>query len=199
MQQTRKRLIHAAVAVSLASLAITAPEASAVDIGVGVGLNNDGGGSGGYGMSLPLRFGNITVEPELSFYRSSQDTTYTAPTSNYTYDSKQYTLDTGIYLRHQVVPALETYLGGRVGYTKNKYSYTYPYSPSSSQSSESSGFYLGPTFGAEYFFEKRFSLSLDVSVLYESTSGQSVNGSSITKQDGNSLDYQTRARLRYYF
>jgi hypothetical protein len=196
MRQTRKNLIRAAAI----SLALTAPVASAVDIGVGASLNNEGGGDGGYGVSLPLRFGNITVEPELSFYRSSRDITYTsAPTNNYKAENSQYTLDTGIYWRQQVVPALETYVGGRVGYTKNKYSYKYLYIPNSDQSSGSSGFYLGPTLGAEYFFDKHFSLGLDVSLLYESTSGESVSGSNVSNQDGNNLYYQTRARLRFYF
>lgn len=200
MQQTRKRLIRAAVAVSLVSLTFTAPMASAVDIGVGVSLNTQGGGDGGYGVSLPLRFGNITVEPELSFYRSSRDRTYpSAPTNDFKAEYTQYTLDTGIYWRQRVVPALETYVGGRIGYSKDKTSYMYPNSSGSNQSYVSSGFYLGPTLGAEYFFDKHFSLGLDVSLLYESTSGESVSGSNVSNQDGNNLYYQTRARLRFYF
>ena len=89
-------------------------------------------------------------------------------------------------------------VGGRVGYTQSKYSYTYPSTPSSNYSYETSGFYLGPTLGAEYFFNKHFSLGMDVSLLLESTSGEEV-GSNPNKSDRDAINYQSRARLRFYF
>lgn len=197
MKAIKMKLIVLAASISFA---LAAPLASAVDVGLGVSLNNDGEGSGGYGVSLPLRFGTITVEPELSFYNSSQDRAYPlSPTNNYTTDYQQFTLETGIYWRQQVVPSVETYVGGRVGYTHYDYSYTYPSSPGSNYSNEYSGFYLGPTFGAEYFFNKHFSLGLDVSLLYESTSGDYINGGSTSESDRTQLNYQTRSRLRFYF
>lgn len=197
MKAIKMKLI--ALAASM-SFALAAPVASAVDVGLGVSLNNDGEGSGGYGVSLPLRFGNITIEPELSFYNSSEDTTYPlSPTNNNTTDYQQYTLETGIYWRQQVIPSVETYVGGRVGYTHYDYSYTYPLSPGTYYSNDYSGYYLGPTFGAEYFFNKHFSLGLDVSLLYESTSGDTINGSSTSESDQSRLNYQTRSRLRFYF
>ena len=196
MKAARKIMIHTALATSLT---LVAPLAAAVDVGVGVNLNNDGGGSGGYGVSLPLRFGNFTVEPELSFYDASEDNTQTpSPTNNRTYESRRYTLETGVYWRQQMIPSVETYMGGRIGYTRYEYSYTYPSSPGSNYSGETSGYYLGPTLGAEYFFNKHFSLGLDVSLLFESTSGEQV-GSSLYKQDGDEINYQSRARLRFYF
>lgn len=198
MQTAKKTLIHLAVA---ASLSLTAPLAAAMDIGVGVSLNNEGGGSGGYGVSLPLRFGNLSVEPELSFYSSSQDSTYPAsPTNNRTNDYKEYTLETGIYWRQPVIPSVEMYVGGRGGYTKYDYSYTYPLSPASNYKYDQSGYFLGPTLGAEYFFNKNFSLGLDVSLLYESTSGKEVDaGVLYYSQDRTEINYQSRARLRFYF
>ena len=194
---TMKALVHTVVATTLI---LTAPLAGAVDVGLGVSLNNDGGGSGGYGVSLPLRFGSFTVEPELSFYDSSEDTTYPAsPTNNRTYESQRFTLETGVYWRQPVIPSVEMYAGGRVGYTKYDYSYTYPSSPGSNYSDDSSGFYLGPTLGAEYFFNKHFSLGLDASLLFESTSSKTVNGSSVYERDRNEISYQSRAKLRFYF
>ena len=196
MRQTRKKLIRAAVAVSLV---LTAPVAGAVDVGLGVSLANDGGGSGGYGVSLPLRFGNFTVEPELSFYDSSQDTTHpTSPSNNNTSDYQQYTLETGVYWRQPVIPSVEMYVGGRVGYTRSEESRAYSSSPSSNYSYETSGFYLGPTLGAEYFFNKHFSLGLDVSLLFESTTEERTSGSPYT-QDRDEINYQSRAKLRFYF
>ncbi len=196
MQQTSKKLIRAAVAVSLA---LTAPLAGAVDVGLGVSLNNEGNGSGGYGVSLPLRFGNFIVEPELSFYDSSEDTTFpTSPLDTSTYKYQQYTLETGVYWRRPIIPSVEMYVGGRVGYTRYKQSRTYPSSPSSNYAYDSSGFYLGPTLGAEYFFNKHFSLGLDVSLLFESTTQGRTTGSPYT-QDRDEINYQSRAKLRFYF
>lgn len=196
MRQTRKKLIRAAVAVSLA---LTAPLAGAVDVGLGVSLNNEGGGSGGYGVSLPLRFGNFTVEPELSFYDASEEQTYpTSPTNNSTYEYQQYTLETGVYWRQPVIPSVEMYVGGRVGYTRYEQSRTYPSSPGSNYAYDSSGFYLGPTLGAEYFFNKHFSLGLDVSLLFESTTQERTISSPYT-EDRDEINYQSRARLRFYF
>ena len=199
MQNVGKKLIHAAVA---ASLALTTPLAAALDaIGVGVGLINNGGneGSAGYGVSLPMRFGNITVEPELAFYSGNYDERdITTPANNYRGDYRSYTLETGVYSRQQVMPSLETYVGGRVGY----YSYdsSSGYASGTNYSNDSSGYYIGPTLGAEYFFNKNLSLGLDVSLFYSSSKGESrQNGVVEYKYDDNSTYYQTRTRLRYYF
>lgn len=197
MKTLRKKLVNLTIATALM---LAAPLALAVDVGLGVSLYNNGESSGGYGVSMPLRFGNITIEPELSFYDSTEDTVYPAsPTNNNTTDYQRYTLETGIYWRQQVNPSVETYVGGRVGYTRYDYSYSYPLSPGSYYSTDFSGYYLGPTFGAEYFFNKHFSLGLDVSLLYESTSGDSINSGSTSESDRTQLYYQTRSRLRFYF
>ena len=196
MKAARKIVIRTALATSLA---LVAPLAAAVDVGVGVNLNNDGGNSGGYGVSLPLRFGNITVEPELSFYDASEDNTYLlSPTNNRTYESREYTLEAGVYWRQQVIPSVETYLGGRVGYIQYESSNTYPLNSGSNSVTETSGYYLGPTLGAEYFFNKHFSLGLDVSLLIESTTRERTSGSPYT-EDRDEINYQSRAKLRFYF
>lgn len=196
MKLTKKISIHAAIALALV---FTAPLAAAVDVGLGVSLNNNGGGSGGYGVSMPLRFGNFTVEPELSFYDYQEDTTYPlSPGNNNSYESQEYTLETGVYWRQQVIPAVEMYVGGRVGYVNYESSSTYPLSPGSNNSYETSGFYLGPTLGAEYFFNKHFSLGLDVSLMFESTTRDRTS-SSPYEEDRDEIAYQSRAKLRFYF
>lgn len=196
MKVTKKFLIPSIIALAMTFIS---PLAAAVDIGLGVSMHNEGGGSGGYGVSMPLRFGNFTVEPELSLYNSKEDTTYPlSPTSNNSYESQEYTLETGIYWRQRVIPTVETYVGGRVGYVKYEFSSTYPSSPGSNYANETSGFYLGPTLGAEYFFNKHFSLGLDVSLLLESTTRERVS-SSPYERDRDEINYQSRAKLRFYF
>jgi len=196
MKTARKIVIHAAIATALV---LTAPLASAVDIGMGVGLINNGSDSAGYGVALPMRFANFTVEPELAFYNASNDNTYpAAPVNDSSSDYRGYTLDIGVYLRQQVMPSLETYIGGRVGYNNDKSSTTYV--SGTSYQSEETGYYLGPTLGAEYFFNKNLSLGLDVSLFYNSSTFEnSTNGVVDYKADSNLTSYQTRTRLRYYF
>ena len=112
-----KKSVAITSSVVLAASLLAAPVVGAVDVGLGVSLNNSGGGSGGYGVSMPLRFGNFLVEPELSIYDYSEDETYPlSPTSNRNYESQEYTLETGVYWRQPVIPSVEMYVGGRVGY-----------------------------------------------------------------------------------
>ncbi len=195
----KSRMGTLSAAVSAMALAVAAPGAGAVDVGVGVSLNNVGSGSGGYGVSVPLRFGNITVEPDLSFYDFTSDTTYPSlPTDNSSSDNSQFALETGVYWRQQMVPSLEMYVGGRVGYSQNDNSTAYAAGTTSKVTEE--GFYLGPTLGAEYFFNPHFSLGLDVSLLFGSFSAEySTNGVVTTERDTDRVDYQTRAKLRFYF
>ena len=116
--------------VLAAILSLTASAAGAVDVGLGVNINTRGEGSGGYGVSLPLRFGSFTIEPELSFYDDSQDITFPAtPVNNLSSKYQEYTLETGVYWRRPVIPSVEMYLGGRVGYTRSEQSNTYPSTP----------------------------------------------------------------------
>jgi opacity protein-like surface antigen len=195
MKNSGKILAGAAVALSLS---IVTPQASAAEVGVGVSLF---GNESGYGVYLPIRFGNIIVEPELTVYKSSSDQTYPlAPTSNRNSDNQNLLLGTGVYLRHELAPSIEYYVGGRLGYTKYKYSTKYPSSPSSNYSNDEDGYYIGPVFGAEYFFNKHFSLGLDASLIYRSTSGDYKSSpSNSNSSDNTSWATETIAKLRVYF
>lgn len=182
-------------------LSLATPLAAAVEVGLGVTINNSYQyGTGGYGIAMPLRFGNFTIEPEVSYYRSSSDSSYqSSPTNNFEYENTQFNLESGFYWHQQVIPSVETYVGGRVGYTKTDYSYTYPVSPGNNYIGDESGFYLGPTVGAEYFFNKHFSIGLDVSALFDSRSGDSVSGGTLATYNRDNVFYQSRARLHFYY
>jgi|GEM_PF-3553446 len=192
MKMISKKLSGVVVAVSLS---LTVPLAAAMDIGVGANLNLAGGGGTGYGVSLPMRFGNMMVEPALSIFDHSSDNSDPPFPSN-TYNYQHYTLETGIYWRKEVVPSVETYIGGRVGYIKEESSQSYP---GLSYSIDTSGYYIGPTFGAEYFFNKHFSMGLDVSLLYSSLSGDGYSGGQAQSTSTKDTYTQTRALLRFYF
>lgn len=146
------------------------------------------------------RASSFTIEPELSYYDYSTDRDYSlTPSSDRSYANQQFSIETGVYWRRPLFHSAEMYVGGRIGYTQYEYSYTYPSSPALNYSDNVSGFYLGPTLGAEYFFNKHFSLGLDASLLFESTSGEVTNASNPYERDRTSIYYQGRARLRFYF
>jgi hypothetical protein len=193
----KRRIVTLNAVAVAASLFLAAPIVSAVEAGLGAGIVGDGGGT----IYVPIRFGNLRIEPELSFYRSTNDTTATIPTNTYEYEAKSISLGSGVYLRQPIGSSLETYVGGRVGYYKSDSSRTYPNSPGSNYSSDASGFYVGPTIGAEYFFNKQFSIGLDVSVLYRSGTNDSTSGTTTNNYNSDTTDLQTETRtaLRFYY
>lgn len=185
-----------ATVVTTACLFLATSKASAVDVGLGAGIS-----SSNDTVYVPIRFGNFRIEPEISFSNDNGKYTYsTSPSNNYKYESRWTSMGTGIYWRHSLLPSLESYVGGRLGYSKNDYSYTYPNNPSNSYKENRSGFYVGPTLGAEYFFNKQISLGLDVSLIVNMTSQkQTANSGTTQKSDRTDTYTETRTALRVYF
>jgi hypothetical protein len=193
MKNIGKNLSGVAVA---AALSLAAPLAGAMDIGLGANLNTDGSGYGGWGFSVPMRFGNIMVEPSVEYDNYKSTDTYYGGTSLYQYERKYYTVDTGIYWIKSIVPMLDAYIGGRVGFYSGEGS---GYSTCcGTDQYRYHGVYVGPTIGAEYFFNKHFSAGLDVSLLFSSE----TSGNNDTNYAGGSYKdttTQTRTKLRFYF
>ena len=155
----------------------------------------------GGSIYVPIRFGNFKIEPELNFNSYTEDTTYPAvPANNNEYESSDYTLGAGIYWRQPIGSSLESYVGGRVGYWWGEASGTYPSTPGSNWSRDESGYFIGPTVGAEYFFTKQFSIGLDASLLYRSGTNDytPVSGTAYSSDEDN-VYTETRTALRYYF
>ncbi len=200
MEKIGKKLSGAALAVSLlVATLIAAAEDGGMNAGVGINVSNNNyyGGGYGYGISLPLRFTNFTIEPEITFYNSH--TGSSVVTNPYANDYSFYQLETGIYLRKEVAPSVEIYYGGRVGYSEGRNSYNNSLSPSGNSSGNTRGYMVGPTFGAEYFFNPHFSAGLDVSLIYEQQKQSSTSGGTSGDYDFRQTSYQGRAKFRYYF
>ena len=102
MKSRKSCVKHAKVAVRVAllsgfaALTVQIPLASAADYGVGVLFSGQGST-----VLAPVRLESLTVEPELSFFRTSsnQETFHVV------------TLSTGIYVRKDLGQSFESYVG----------------------------------------------------------------------------------------
>jgi hypothetical protein len=177
------------------SFSLASPGAGAVEVGIGVGIFGEDGGT----IYVPIKFGNFRIEPEFSFNHYNSDRTHTVtPTQSFESESTSISIGSGIYLRQQVGSSLETFIGGRVGLYRSEYSSTYPNNPASNYSSETTGIYLGPTVGAEYFFTKQFSLGLDASLIFSSSS-RDYQSNNPYDEDQQGFNTEGRVTVRYYF
>jgi len=161
----------------MAVLTLAAGAASAagpMQFGLGAGISSETSS-----ISVPIRTGNLLIEPELSYFSTEVEDSY---------DYSELGLGVGVYLMSSVAPSVELALGGRGGITSSNYE------PDVGTDSEGSGFFFGPVVGGEYFFNKHFSAGVDAAVIYATSTYESGT----FEEDSSSLSTETRARLRFY-
>ena len=164
----------------MAVLTLAAGAASAagpMQFGLGAGISSETSS-----ISVPIRTGNLLIEPELSYYSTEVEGDFGD------YDYSELGLGVGVYLMSSVAPSVELALGGRGGITSSNYE------PDVGTDSEESGFFFGPVVGGEYFFNKHFSAGIDAAVIYATSTYESGT----FEEDSSSLSTETRARLRFY-
>ncbi len=109
------------------------------------------------------------------------------------------TLSTGIYVRKDLGQSFESYVGGRIGYSRSKDRFDFG---TGTQNAASHAWMLSPTFGVQHFFAKRFSIGLDVGLQYARFS-QKTNLSDFPTLNSSANGYSsgtlTRILLRTYF
>ena len=164
---------RAAIAATVAALALHASLSSAADWGVGVFF--DGQDST---IAVPIRLESLMIEPEVTLFKTSSDTQ----------DARFVTLATGIYLRRDLGPLFEAYYGGRIGYTLAKSDNATP------PNTETRSWLVAPTFGIQHFLSKQFSLGLDVGLQYSKSEEKAT-----TTTDRTDWNTVTRVLLRAYF
>jgi hypothetical protein len=95
-----------------------------------------------------------------------------------------------------------TYYGARFGYTQSENNHgSFSGALSSSSKNQEDGFYITPTFGAQYFLVKNISIGIDLAFNYTKTDGARVMNLESTTSDTKSSHYGTEANLiiRYMF
>jgi hypothetical protein len=149
-------------------------EAGAAEYGLGVAFNNGGT------VLLPIKTDSLLIEPELNFSNQSL-----SPGSRF----KTVSAGSGVYVRQNLGPLFESYLGGRVAFGSSE-------SSSGSGDSKSRFLMIAPTFGIQHYFSKQFSLGLDASLEYRN--GKQTSTGSLD-QNFHSIGTATRILLRAYF
>jgi len=156
-----------------AILSVGVLEAGAAEYGLGVAYDN------GATVLLPIRTDSLMIEPEFNFSNQSSSGT----------SLKTVNVGSGAYLRWNLGPLFESYLGGRLLFGSSK-------SNSSGGESKATFFTLAPVVGIQHFLSKQFSLGLDASLEYRHGE-QTTPGS--PDQNFHSIGTATRILLRAYF
>jgi len=167
------RTITCTTLMLAAVLAAGILEAGAAEYGLGVAFDN------GATVLLPIRTDSLLIEPELNFSNQSSSTS----------SFKTFNVGSGAYVRRNLGPLFESYLGGRLLYGSSK-------SGSGSGDSKASSFTLAPTVGIQHFLSKQFSLGLDASLEYRHGKQTSTGN---PDQNFHSIGTATRILLRAYF
>jgi hypothetical protein len=156
-----------------AVLAAGVLEAGAAEYGLGVAYDN------GATVFLPIRTDSLLIEPELNFSNSSSSGQRL----------KNVNVGSGAYVRVNLGPLFESYLGGRLLYGSSESNF-------GSGDSKSRSFMLAPTVGIQHFLSKQFSLGLDASLEYRHGKQTSTGN---PDQNFHSIGTATRILLRAYF
>jgi hypothetical protein len=156
-----------------AVLAAGVLEAGAAEYGLGVAYDN------GATVLLPIRTDSLLIEPELNFSNSSSSGQRL----------KNVDVGSGAYVRVNLGPLFESYLGGRLLYGSSESNF-------GSGDSKSRSFMLAPTVGIQHFLSKQFSLGLDASLEYRHGKQTSTGN---PDQNFHSIGTATRILLRAYF
>ena len=160
--------------------------------GVGVGLNN------GFKLYLPIKMENYFIEP--TAFILSRSNKETGTTSLYESELDVIEIGVGLFKSTEVSSNTSIYYGSRLGYTETKDKYI---SSSSSDKEKQSGYFIAPTFGAEYHITNKFSIGIDVGYQYSKTDGKDTrvfnNTTTISDAEDKSHGTVTEVIVRYHF
>lgn len=187
--------------VMLLFVALLLPEGVyAADLGIGVNIDTGSFDGVGYGLLVPLRFGNMILEPEVSYYDHSEKGNNSA-SGHEGRDQTVFSLGTGVYARKQLLANTESYFGARLGYRSCDYSYSQDNSGTPYRyESKNHALFLAPTVGIQYFFSEQFSIGCDIGLMY--SDGEYKNKSSsgtLSRGDYSEWNTTSRVAVRGFF
>ncbi len=169
--------------------------------GVGVSVHD------GLSIYLPITMDELIIEPRL--FITNTDNKSSSTSSQRNDDFRNISIGVGAFKNKKVSKNTYLYYGSRLGYINRKNTFTSSNAtPSSSFSSstKSDGYFIAPTFGAQYYLIPNISVGLDLALMYSKTDGTTTStstfaGSTTSNSDTESTAYNTEAEiiLRYHF
>jgi len=173
----------------LSAFSVSHAIASETSYGIGTAINN------GLTIYFPVKTIDYLIEPSiLIFSRNEKRTDDTASQKN-DFDAKE--IAVGVFKNTAVYDNTFIYYGAKIGYTKTKSSDT---SVFLARTTEEDGYFIAPTFGAEYRLTDNFSIGLDISFKYIDTDGDETDSFN-NSTNIESTDYRTETNIiaRYHF
>ena len=152
--------------------------AMAADFGIGAAFND------GSTVFVPIKTQSFLIEPELSVFTQS-----TAAGGGQSIEN--YRAGAGLYLRRELGPLFESYLGARVAYAWGDQK-----APGSD--TKTNAWTLAPTFGVQHFFSKQFSVGADAGLRFI-TAESKISGAGGGTSHEHGWDSVSRILVRYYF
>jgi hypothetical protein len=198
-----KRFMLAFLLILLIPYSSYSQEAKSPKIGFGTSLVEvkdiarilSGDGDIDLSIFIPIQISSkFMLEPEIGFLTASSEEK--SPWDKDKLISKAFHIGIGVFPMKKM-GSYKLYYGARFGYIHN--SSDEKYAMDSDEESSSSGFYISPSLGGEYFLIKHFSLGAEIQIRYASLSGETKIETTGDK-DLSSSSMSTRALVlvRFY-
>lgn len=151
---------------------------------------------------VPIAMGNLRLEPEFGFFRSSN-----SEKDEFGKESSSTTamrIGSGLFLVSPVSDKVAIYYGGRIGIVR--YSENSEYDPKTGKTIESKGsstnLFLGPCIGGEYFITERFSFGGEAQFFYTKLGEFKMDGADnddAPEVSSSFMDTRYQFTCRWYF
>lgn len=166
--------------------------ANATSYGIGAAIDSD------IKIYFPIKTTEYLIEPSIIIFRNNVKRTDDISSQNNDFEIKEFGL--GIFKNTKVYDKTYVYYGARIGYTETESKNNFGNSISIT---EENGYFIAPTFGAEYMITKKFSIGLDISFKYTDTDGEATSSfnNSVDITNIESTEYRTEGGVivRYQF
>ncbi|PSQ69039.1 MAG: hypothetical protein BRD29_02450 [Bacteroidetes bacterium QH_2_67_10] len=211
---SRQFLLAFPLALLLAAAPATAQDASYPRVGVGVGVSVSNAGpstslpAGEEPVSVPTPSllipidvsETLRIEPVLDYSRLTNSSSVDGPDYEDETSTTLTSLRIGVGAFAKAPRGNDTnlYFGGRVGYNRVSYNRVRQ-RPDDEESTNASGFFIGPTMGSSYFFSDFFSIGGEVEARYSNIGTTEEEDDVTESNEVTTITLRPSLVVRFYF
>jgi len=160
--------------------------------GIGVGINDY------FTIQFPIETEGYLIEPSISIFQRNEDNS--SPLEIYKNDYEETRAVVGVFKHISKSEKIQYFYGIRLGYVSSKSNYSRVTSlTNSSSKTETDGYLIAPTLGAQYYFIKNMSIGIDVSFTYTDKDGERIDNTVVSEIGLTEYATESEIVLRYYF